>query len=311
MQSFFMMCTALAGLLIVPSRDSHSFAGSMPECATTANLPAHRLLEEISKTEERSFDFRPGGRVQVTGNAGFIRVESWEKNEVFLRYTKRVWDSRRREAERRMENLQVEISDQPGQLIIRQVPEFEEDHFDFFDLFDPDTWSRARYAARIDFELRVPRQCELILETDEGEITVRQIEGNVEVNSDEGDIDLDDISRGDVTAETDEGDIIALRLTAKGGSLNSDEGDIEVDAARFDEGTWHITTDEGDVELFLPASANAEIELETTDGRIRSDFKLNRISDDEDGERLTGRLGDGRARLEIYTDEGDISLRRR
>jgi len=311
-----------------------------------ANTP-----EEITKTEERAFDFNSGGRIQVTGDAGFIRVESWDKNEVYLRYTKRVWESNRRSAEKRMEDLQVEINDQPGQLSIRQIPELEERDFNFFDLFDPDRWGHSRHASRIEFELKVPRQCHLILESDEGDITVRQVEGEVKVDSDEGNIDLENLAGGEVSAETDEGeidcrnlqlddyrlqlasdegalkasevaarsvwaetdegDIVLLRLNASGGKLNSDEGDIELEATRFDEGAWNITTAEGDVELFIPTNADAEISLESNDGNIRSDFSLDRISDDDDGERLNGRLGEGRGRLEVYTDEGDISLRRR
>jgi len=316
-----------------------------------SNFVYSKPFDEITKTEERTFDFQAGGRIQVIGDAGFIRVESWDKNEVYLRYTKRVWDSSRRRAERRLEDLQVEIRDQPGQLTIRQVPGFEERDFRFFDLFDPDRWGHSRHASRIDFELKVPRACHLILESDEGDITVRQIEGEVKADSDEGSIDLENLSGGELSAstddgdidcrnvrlddyrlelisdegvlrasdvsarsiwaETDEGDIVLLRLNAGGGKINSDEGDIEADFVRFDEGSWSITTDEGDVEIFIPANADAEISFESDDGNIRSDFNLNRISDDEDGERMTGRLGEGRARLEIYTDEGDISLRRR
>jgi hypothetical protein len=333
-------------------RKSESLFFSIFLIATGFHCVHAHIPEEITKIEERTFDFSPGGKIQVLSDAGFIRVESWEKNEVYLRYTKRVWDSSQRNAERRMEDLQVEINDQPGQLSIRQVPGFEENDFHFFDLFDPDRWSHSRHASRIEFELKVPRQCNLVLESDEGDITVRQIEGEVKADSDEGNIALENLSHGEVTAdtdegeidcrnlqlddyrlqlssdegvlrasevtaravwaETDEGDIVLSRLNTGGGKFNTDEGDIEVDAARFDEGTWSITTDEGDVELFIPANAEAEISLESDDGDIRSDFNLERVSgDDDQSERRSGRLGEGRARLEIYTDEGDISLRRR
>jgi hypothetical protein len=323
-------------------------------CLIVANSEAvfSRPVQELAKTEEKTFDFSPGGSVQVTGDAGFIRVESWDKNEVFLRYTKRVWESRRRDAEKRLEDLQVEINDQPGQLSIRQIPEFQEKDFRFFDLFDPDRWAHTRHSARIDFELRVPRQCRLILESDEGDVTVRGIDGEVKIDCDEGNIEVENLARGDVSvqtdegeiacrnlqlddgrlslasdegtirasdvaarsvwAETDEGDIVLTRLDTAGGKLDSDEGDVELEVARFDEGTWSITTDEGDVDLFIPANADAEVALESNDGSIRSDFPLNRVSDEHDRtERRTGRLGEGRGRLEISTDEGDISLRRR
>jgi hypothetical protein len=311
-----------------------------------------RPVQELTKTEERTFDFNPGGKVQVTGDAGYIRVEPWDKNEVFLRYTKRVWESRRRDAERRLEDLQVEINDQPGQLSIRQISEFKEKKRDFFDLFDPDRWGHTRHSARIDFELRVPRQCHLILESDEGDVTVRSIDGEVRIDSDEGNVEVENLSHGDVSVQTDEGEIecrnlqlddgrlslgsdegtirasdvvarsvlgetdeggfVLLRITAGGGKLSSDEGDVELEATRFDEGTWNITADEGDVELFIPANADAEIDLESKDGSIRSDFTLTRVSDEHDRtERRRGRLGEGRGRLEVYTDEGDINLRRR
>jgi DUF4097 and DUF4098 domain-containing protein YvlB len=309
-------------------------------------------LQEISKTEERTFDFNSGGRIQVTGDAGFIRVESWDKNEVYLRYTKRIWESSQRDAETRMEDLQVEINDQPGQLSIRQIPEFGKRDFRFFDLFDPDRWGHSRHEARIDFELKVPRQCHLLLESDEGDIIVRQIDGEVKADCDEGNIDLENLAAGEVSARTDEGgidcrnlqlddyrlqlssdegaikasdvaarsvwaeadegDIVLLRLNAGGGKLNTDEGDVELEATRFDEGSWNITTDEGDVELFVPANADAEISFESSNGRIRTDFNLDRLSNDHDHvERYSGRLGEGRGRLEVYTDEGNITLRRR
>jgi hypothetical protein len=354
MKNFILVKTAcLAGLLVVTgtslfSSDSHATSKDVKNGLAATSVSSR--LEEITKIEERTFDFNSGGRIQVIGDAGYIRVESWDKNEVFLRYTKRVWDTGRREAERQMEDLQVEISDQPGQLSIRQVPGFEKD-FQFFDIFDPDRWGHTRHSARIDFELRVPRQCHLLLEADEGDISVKQIEGEVQVNSDEGNIALENLSAGDVSAETDEGeidcrnlqledsrlsllsdegtlrahdvtgrsvwaeadegDVVLLRIDAGGGKINTDEGDVELEATRFDEGSWNITTDEGDVELFIPPNAGAEISLESNSGTIRSDFTLDRFSDDNNMERLGGRLGEAHGRLEIYTDEGDISLRRR
>jgi hypothetical protein len=351
MRSFFIIGTALiSGSFIFLSH--YLVAKTNPPTRPAPAKVSSIQPDELSKTEERTFDFRSGGTVQVTADAGFIRVESWDKNEVFLRYTKRVWENRHREAERRLEELKVEITDHPDQLIIRQVSDFEPRHRDFFDLLDPDRWGRWYYEPRIDFELRVPRQCNLVLETDEGDITVHQVEGGLDANSDEGNVNLEDLAGGDVSAETDEGelefrnlqlgdsrltvvsdegsiriidivthtieaetdegDMIFLRAAARGGKLTTDEGDIELDAVRFDDGAWHFTTDEGDVELFLPANADTEIDLQTTDGSIRSDFALNRVSDGEgNGERRTGRLGEGRGRLEVYTDEGDISLRRR
>ncbi|MDZ7290920.1 MAG: DUF4097 domain-containing protein [candidate division KSB1 bacterium] len=326
----------LAALLILASPDSFSSARA----------------DEISKTEEKTFDFKPGGRVQVVGDAGYLRVESWDKNEVFLRYTKRVWEARRRDAERRMEDLQVEITVQPDQLTIRQIPGFQRERFTFFDLFDPDRWGHTRHSARIDFELRVPRQCNLVLESDEGDITVRHIEGEVQIDSDEGNVDLENLSMGKVvvatdegeiecrdsqlgdhrlalssdegtirvtdlsgrslSAEADEGDIVLMRINATSGKLSTDEGDVELDAARFDEGEWNITTDEGDVDLFLPTNADVEITLESRDGNIRSDFSLTRVSEENEHlDRRTGRLGNGRGKLEVQTDEGDINLRRR
>jgi DUF4097 and DUF4098 domain-containing protein YvlB len=153
------------------------------------------------------------------------------------------------------------------------------------------------------------------VQTDEGEIECRNLQlddGRLSLGSDEGTIRASDVVARSVLGETDEGGFVLLRITAGGGKLSSDEGDVELEATRFDEGTWNITADEGDVELFIPANADAEIDLESKDGSIRSDFTLTRVSDEHDRtERRRGRLGEGRGRLEVYTDEGDINLRRR
>ena len=65
---------------------------------------------------------------------------------------------------------------------------------------------------------------------------------------------------------------------------------------------WDITTSDGSVTVTLPASFNAEIDAETSDGSVRTNHPL--LGDDDRERREAS--GDGaRARRELRTKIGD------
>ena len=78
---------------------------------------------------------------------------------------------------------------------------------------------------------------------------------------------------------------------------------------------WDLPTSDGSVTLTLPASFNAEIDAETSDGAVRSSYPG--LSTEQDGEgrerrrrELRAKLGEGGPVLKVRTGDGTIRFER-
>lgn len=303
---------------------------------------------EETSVEQKSFEMKPGGSIIVISDEGNISVNSWESNEVKLVMKKRAWARSKSEAKELLKKLEIEI-EHTANLSIRQVKFYDERHFSFWDIFDPDNWGKHNWSVTVDFELTVPRQSDLRLETDEGDVDVTDILGDLEIAVDEGNVELKDIEYNHINVKIDEGDFDCYNLMGDGGrinletdegtirlekgkvtklladcdegdiylkdielgncELNTDEGDIEARMSLQPQGKYRLSTDEGNVRIYLSKNINLDVKLETAEGDIDTDFDLT-ITELDDGERARGTIGDGSAQLEVYTDEGDIILER-
>jgi len=313
-------------------------------------LAMNSYSSEVKKVEEKSFKMTPGGHISIEGDEGFIKINSWDKPEVHLVMTKRAWGRSQADAEKNLKKIEVRISEYDDRLDIKLVKERDSKNYSFWDLFDPDTWSEHGRSPTVDFELTVPKEINLELINDEGDVTVKSIIGDVEIHVDEGDIEISDIAfnelnlsvdegdidgvdlinpdgrlaievdEGDVLfedvrvrrlkVECDEGDISIKDLSCNSCNINTDEGDIELDISLNKNDRYRVYADEGNVSFYLPDAPDVKLDLEAEDGSIRSDFEV-RISKKDDRRICRDTIGDGNALIEIYTDEGTIYLRRR
>lgn len=324
------------------------FAGVIMFFAFVAKVSAY----EVSQKEEKSFKIKFGGEVTVIGNAGYIKVKSWDKQEVQLRMVKRAWGRSRRRAEERLEEIEIEINHNGNRLLVRQVDRSRRD-FHFFDIFDPDRWREGWWQVEVNFDLTVPKEINLRLENDEGDVEVSEVTGNITITVDEGRVHLENIVSNNVKIETDEGEITCYRVSSRDknrgkisidadegrirideskfrkmdlfsdeadlilnriqileGYFRTDEGDIELDMDVLKGGRYRIRSDEGDIFIVLPEDVRVSVNLESEEGYIRTDFPLS-VKKREEGERARGVIGKDRARLDVYTEEGDIALEKR
>lgn len=311
------------------------------------NLYAYEAVEK----EERTFKLNSGAFLELTGDEGNMKVTSWEKNEVWVKIEKRVFARSQKEADRLLKELEIQIEHDDDRLVIRQLKMSENNNFTIFDLLDPDLWTgRGKRDIIVNFELKVPPEIKMRLENDEGDINVTNVNGDIDIVVDEGDVIMEnctlgmtniDIDEGDlkfyqltgvndrVSVYTDEGDIwmeecdlrnlrldsdegniILKKVVSKSMEIKTDEGDVEVELGVSGEGRYRFYSDEGDIFIFIDKNADLKIKLDTEDGRIRADFDLE-ITELEDGERVRGEIGRGSSLLEVYTDEGNVELNRR
>ncbi len=75
----------------------------------------------------------------------------------------------------------------------------------------------------------------------------------------------------------------------------------------FDSTAIVLTSVSGDVTLLLPENISAEIDANTTSGRISWEFKITIEGEIEKG-RLRGTIGEGDIRITLKTTSGDILM---
>jgi hypothetical protein len=222
----------------------------------------------IERNWVKDFVLSPGGRVSVENVDGDIVVEGWDQAQVQATVAMRSAG-----AGDRLGAIQVAVEAKPGSLA-------------FHTLYP----ANLEKPVRVDYRLRVPRQVQLEeLSTLQGAIAVRDVEGSVKARSLHGDITGMDMT-GSVAARTLTGNIlISLR------SLPDVRGAVRLE------------TINGNLDLLVPAKANADVELTTVAGRILGSFRYEVSSVVGESTRRT-RLGQGGAHIELRTVRGNIRV---
>jgi hypothetical protein len=315
-------------------------------------IAAAASTEEVRKVEEKTFKLSSGGSVTLMADEGSVVVKAWDKEEVHLKMTKRAWGRTRREAERLLDEIEVQIQESRDKLVIREVDRWRKDHFNFFDLFDGEFWTEKRWRSGVvDFELMVPKQVYLRLQSDEGDVDVSGTEGSLTINADEGNVTVDDVVSDQMQLTVDEGDVRVSGLNGTGKGLckiDADEGSIfmedcgieEMDLSA-DEGKivlrdaratriW-LSADEGDIEADILTVDGGNYRMEADEGdievsipaganlRVKLQANEGRVDSDfdlsvvrtDDGETREGVIGRQEGMLRVLTEEGDILLIKR
>jgi len=122
-----------------------------------------------------------------------------------------------------------------------------------------------------------------------------------------GDIETDGLG-GDVDVATVNGDVrVSTGGHAEATTVN---GSIEVRMGRADwTGTLDFRTVNGGITVYLPDDFSAEIEAETVNGDIETDFPMT-VSGRFGMRRIRGTIGAGGRRLDLQTVNGSIKLRK-
>ena len=168
---------------------------------------------------------------------------------------------------------------------------------------------------------------EISADTGSGDVEISGVTGDVSADTGSGNVTLTDVQAQRVEADTGSGDIEFERVT---GSLSGDTGSGDIvgsdlsgaETISADTGSGdvrlagdmsqvrqiEIDTSSGDVELTMSAAPGMEITIETGSGGINVDLPgLTTTSSRRNSFR--GTVGDGRARVNIDTGSGSVTIR--
>lgn len=260
------------------------------------------------QTLSRRLPFASGDSLRITNRNGKIVVSSWDREEMALIAEKRL--------KRRVGGLGWVLDK------LNMPYETPEDLEDYFDAVDIEVNSVAggievetiipkwdpMVNVSVNYEVRIPRQANLVLTTSNGLVCVTGVEGVVSARSSNGKVVCEDVA-GSVKARTSNGTIVCRGISGPM-EVRTSNGSIRVERVGVLEGEDSIScvTSNGSIELNLPEDCSFEIHATTSNGRVRTSFPIEQTDGRHNGKRLAGRVGNGGPRIELRSSNGSIRV---
>jgi len=261
-----------AGTVSLPGQDRSSFGRSESDwCRDSVwdrdREPRHCVVREQTLSGASAL------AVDASANGG-IRVRGWDRSDTRLRV--------RVDASARSDRRAREIAD-----AIRIETAGGRIRAD-----GPDTGGNEYW--HVSFELEVPRDANLQLDTRNGGIAIEDFRGSARFHAVNGGISLVDVS-GDLRGDT------------RNGGIN-----VQLSGTRWDGAGLDVESRNGGVRMSIPASYNAELEIGTVNGGVKIDFPITVQGDLRRLPRnISTRLGSGGPRIRAVTTNGGVVVSRR
>ena len=185
-------------------------------------------------------------------------------------------------------------------------------------------WSDRRGGVAVVVEVTAPRTFNAYVATGDGDIDIGDFEGNVKLETSDGDIYAGHLRGAEVTLETSDGEVSVESLAGERLMIHTQDGDVQVGLltgpARVSTGDGNIRvyleegndinlrTGDGDIAIYADPALRAEVDLSGESVRVASGFNL-------DG-RVTrhgaqGQLNGGGPMLYAHTGDGTVVIRER
>jgi DUF4097 and DUF4098 domain-containing protein YvlB len=274
------------------------------------------FAKELELLKEKSFKVTSGQLLSVKSDVGDVTVKTWEKSEVLVKVFGDNDAKRKMEFSFNQDENGVEvIGEKTGGGIF--------------------SWFRG---IDLRYEIIVPAKFDLKLKTSGGDLTTKNISGELNFATSGGDVFIKNV-KGNVNALTSGGDVSVFELlgnieaSTSGGDIqiNSEKGSVHVSTSGGDvslktsEGKIDaktsggditldyqgqnngvvLATSGGDIDVKIPSNFNADIELKTSGGDVKANFTSKNLTKIEKS-KIIGKLNDGGQPLICKTSGGDI-----
>jgi len=257
--------------------------------------PALAGRHEYAFEEKRTISLEPGTSITVQNISGHIDVRGWDGDHIGVTTTKRVKAGSREEAQEWAEKIEI--------IIEKNGPEL------FIEAKRPRDWTESlesllegifqkKPSANVDFEIDTPRDVHLEISSVSGDISVRDIIGEVNIDVVSGDMELLDIG-SDVSINAISGDMVIEEVS----------GNLDVAAVSGDSrlqnigGHVHIDVTSGDI---IAESVDGDLYIDGTSGDVSAtDIYGNINIDVTSGDiHVVQQAGE----LSIDTSSGDVTV---
>ena len=212
-----------------------------------------------------------GGAIGIDGRQnGGVSVKGWDQNQILVRARVQTGAPTAQEAESLSRQIRIETG---GARIFASGPE-----------------SRRDYHWNVSYEVFVPRRADLSVETQNGGISIADVNGKIDFTAVNGGVVLKKVG-GAVRGSTTNGGLV-----------------IELSGDRWDGETLDVSTTNGGVVMSVPENYSAHLQTGTVNGSVSVDFPVTvqgRLT-----KQIALNLGSGGAPIKAMTTNGGVRLKR-
>jgi DUF4097 and DUF4098 domain-containing protein YvlB len=160
---------------------------------------------------------------------------------------------------------------------------------------------------RTELEIHMPRSAKVNVQSGDGNVSAKGLEGEVDFTTGDGRLDLEDID-GVLRLHTSDG---SARVSGRFDvlELHTSDGRVEVEArpgSRVRE-AWDVRSSDGSVTLRIPGDLAADVELRSSDGSITTNIPIV-VEGNFGRHEIHGKMNGGGNRLSVRTSDGSVTL---
>ena len=167
---------------------------------------------------------------------------------------------------------------------------------------------------------------DLDAKTADGNLTARELTGNLQVHSGDGSVTLEDV-HGDLRLGSSDGNVVIQRasgtLEARGADghmtidgqftgvqLHTSDGNLDITLAPGSQlnAASRIESSDGHVSVHVPSTLAADLDITTSDGHVDCSLPLTMDHYDSRGKHLQGHLNGGGTPLTVHTSDGNVRI---
>lgn len=257
-------------------------------------LPVFFVFAVLAHADDwsKTYDLTGQPDLRVRASDAHVRIDTWDQNKIEARVTTRGWHIGTGSG-----GVEI-VEHQQGNTVEIELRQHSMMHF-----------SIGIDTRRTDLEIHMPRSAKVDVDTHDGSIEARGLQGDLGFSSGDGRLELSEID-GVLRAHTHDGSIRASgRFDAV--DLRTGDGHVELEARHGSQlrQDWEVRTSDGSVRVTLPPDLAANVSLHTGDGHITTDFPIT-VQGSYDRSDLRGTINGGGKALTVRTGDGSITLQK-
>lgn len=249
---------------------------------------------------QQTYPLQAGGTVTLDNVNGGVTVEAWDRPEVQVVADKEVKANDSETAKKAMQQVQIQVGKSAGKLdIVTKLPKRDNGLFE---------WMAGKNVnINVKYQIKVPRNAVLDLETVNGGVRLVGTHGKAEVETTNGALEIDGV-HGNLDLETTNGSISVVR-SAGAVEASTTNGSIEVELNEVPDGSdLSFETTNGAVSVRLPRDIRVSLDAATSNGRVTSDFEVEGPDPGKSRRRLSGDINGGGGKLRVRSTNGGVTI---
>ena len=272
-------------------------------------LTQQTIAQDNAFKLDENYPIESSGTIYLESDDANVKITGSDRNDVHVKVFRKVT---RKGVVFGDEHFEFEVKPRNGNLYIKDIQQQVS--------IGVIGYMREEYEITIE----APNSISLEIDGDDDDYNIRNINGSIKMDLDDGDARLTNCGGNSFEFDFDDGDLTmdqargSLKLTLDDGDVDirnaafssidarSDDGDIEITTSLDDNGDYSFRIDDGDIDLTI-LKGGGTFHIYHDDGRVSASQAFKVMVEKDDETKLE--LGTGNAVVKVRADDSSVRLK--